>query len=100
MSDKLVELAFQRALENGELDNLRGAGKPIEKSSLTTDPFAHVFGESGVMSPLGALQRRIDAAQAQLKAEDDAEKRRAIRLEIAALETRKQVEMETFKRYM
>jgi hypothetical protein len=28
MSDKLVELAFKRAQENGDLDDLPGAGKP------------------------------------------------------------------------
>lgn len=100
MSDKLVELAFKRALENGDLDDLPGAGKPIDPSSLTTDPFAHVYSESGAMTPVGSLQRQIEAARARLALETDAEKRRLIETEIAALETRKAVEMETFKRHM
>jgi hypothetical protein len=98
--NKLVELAFKRALESGDLDDLPGAGKPIDPASLTADPFAHVYAEGGVMSPVGALQKRIDAARDRLKLETDPEARRVIQREILALGTRKAVEMETFKRYM
>ena len=100
VSDKLVELAFKRAQENGELDDLPGTGKPIKPSSLTTDPFAHVYRESGTMTPNGSLQRQIKAARERLARETDAGRRRLIETELAQLETRTAVEMESFKRYM
>lgn len=99
MFDTLLDAAFKRAQENGDFDNLPGAGKPIAKSSLNADPFAHSFEESGAMTPFGVLQRRIDTARADLAQTTDPAARRALQTEISALETRKAIEMETWKRY-
>lgn len=99
MFNSLIELAFKRAEQNGELDNLSGAGKPIDLSDTNADPFAHVFEQSGAMTPFGAIQRKIDAARAQLSEETDSARMRAIQTEISALETRKAIEMEAWKRY-
>jgi len=97
--DTLLDSAFQRAQENGDFDDLPGAGKPLAPSNLTRDPFAHVYGESEIMTPFGALQRQIDEGRKRLATVTDPAQRQAIQREIAALETRKAVEMETFKRY-
>ena len=99
MIGTLVEMAFKRALEKGEIDDLPGAGKPIEKNTLTADPFAHIYRESGTMTPVAALQGQINDARKRLATETDADRRRAIQTEISLLETRKSVEMETVKRY-
>ncbi|MEQ8899228.1 MAG: DUF1992 domain-containing protein [Roseovarius sp.] len=99
MFNSLIESAFRRAQENGDLDDLPGAGKPIAKSSLTADPFAHVYAESGAMMPWPELQRRIEAARARLADVTEAEARKAIQAEISALETRKAIEIETWTRY-
>lgn len=99
MFGSLVENAFKRAQENGDLDDLPGAGKPIAKSSLNADPFAHAYAESGAMTPFGVLQGRIADARTRLAQATDPEQRRAIQTEISAVETRKAIEMETWKRY-
>ena len=97
MFNTLIEAAFGRARENGDLDNLPGAGKPIPESALNSDPFAHVYRESGAMTPFGAAQHSIHAARERLA--DATDERRAIQTEISALETRKAIEMETWMRY-
>lgn len=97
--DTLLDDAFERARENGTLDDLPGTGKPLKPGSLTADPFAHVYAESEVMTPFGTLQRQIDAGWKRLATVTDLAERKAIQTEIAALETRKAVEMETYKRY-
>ncbi|WP_274575293.1 DnaJ family domain-containing protein [Mameliella sp. AT18] len=99
MFESFIDQAFRRAQENGDLDDLPGTGKPIEPSSLTADPFAHTFAESGAMTPFGMLQVRIDEARKRLAEASDSEQRRAIQSEISALETRKAIEMEAWKRY-
>jgi len=99
MFESLLDKAFKRAQENGDLDDLPGAGKPIRRSSLSTDPFAHAYAESGAMTPFGVLQRRIDDARARLVETSNPEQRRAIQTEISSLETQKAIEMETWKRY-
>ncbi|WP_422029855.1 DnaJ family domain-containing protein [Roseovarius sp.] len=99
MFNALIENAFRRAQENGDLDDLPGAGKPIAESSLNADPFAHVYAESGAMTPFSELRRKIEAARARLAAASDPEERRAIQTEISGLEMRRAVEMETWTRY-
>ncbi|MGR3323499.1 MAG: DnaJ family domain-containing protein [Pseudooceanicola sp.] len=97
--NSIIDEAFKQAQENGDLDNLPGAGKPIAPSSLNTDPFAHVYKEAEVMTPFAVMQGKIDAARTRLAAATDPEERRAIQTEISMLETRKAIEMETWKRY-
>ena len=97
--NRLVEIAVERARRKGDLDNLRGAGRPIEKSSLTTDPFAHVYAESGVMHPVQELQEKIAQVRSKLAETSDPDARLALQKEIAQLETRRAVEAETFRKY-
>lgn len=99
MFNLLVDAAFKRAQDNGDLENLPGAGKPIPPSSLNSDPFAHVYGESGAMAPFADMQNRITEAGKRLSEATDPAQRRAIQTEISSLETRKAIEMETWKRY-
>lgn len=99
MFESFIDQAFRRAQENGDLDDLPGTGKPIKPSSLTADPFAHTFAESGAMTPFGMMQERIDVARKRLAQATDPEQRRVLQSEISALETRKATEMETWKRY-
>lgn len=99
MFESLIDRAFRRAQNSGDLDDLPGAGKPIETSRLNTDPFAHSFKESGAMTPFGALNARIAEARARLAAASDPAEKRAIQTEISALQTRLAIEMETWKRY-
>ncbi|MFA8387471.1 MAG: DnaJ family domain-containing protein [Pelagibaca sp.] len=97
--NRLVENTVERARRNGDLDDLPGAGRPIEKSSLTTDPLAHVYLESGAIHPVAALKARIVEARAELDKTTDPETRRALQTRIAQLETQSAVEAETFRRY-
>lgn len=99
MFESLIDKAFKRAQDNGDLDNLPGAGKPLEKSKLNADPFAHAFAESGAMTPFGVLSHRIEKARVRLAEAKDTAQRRVIQTEISDLETRKAIEMETWKRY-
>ncbi|PVH30497.1 DUF1992 domain-containing protein [Pararhodobacter oceanensis] len=99
MFESILDRAFKHAQSNGDLDDLPGAGKPIESSRLNTDPFAHTFAESGAMTPFGAMRAKIAEAQARLAAATDPDERRAIQTEISALQTRMAIEMETWKRY-
>ncbi|WP_157966431.1 DnaJ family domain-containing protein [Oceanibium sediminis] len=99
MFETMLDRAFKRALDDGVLDNLPGQGKPLDPSKLTADPFAHVFSESGVMSPFAQLQGEIDDARTRLAGATDPTQRRDIQAEISTLETRKAIEMETFNRY-
>ncbi|TNF17920.1 MAG: DUF1992 domain-containing protein [Rhodobacteraceae bacterium] len=99
MFNLLVDAAFKRAQDNGDLENLPGAGKPIPPGNLNSDPFAHVYGESGAMTPFGDMQSRISEARKRLNEATDPAQRRAIQTEISSLETRKAIEMETWKRY-
>ncbi|MEP5155006.1 DnaJ family domain-containing protein [Planktotalea sp.] len=96
----LVDDAFKRAQENGDFDNLTGAGKPLDKEKLTNDPFARAYSESDMMTPFGVLQKKIDGLRARLAVETDPDARRALQTEIAALDTRKAVEMETCKQHL
>lgn len=98
MFESLIDQAFKRALEKGEFDNLPGSGKPISQESLMADPFAHVLAESGAITPFGLVQRCIDEARARLASTTDQGTRRALEVEISTLETRKAIEMETWKR--
>lgn len=95
----LVENAVERARKAGDLDDLPGAGRPIEPSSLTADPFAHVYAESGAMHPLSAMRRRIEEARAELREAVDPQARRALKTKIALLETQLAAEAEAFRRY-
>lgn len=99
MFSLLVDAAFKRAQDNGDLENLPGAGKPIAPSNLNSDPFAHVYGESGTMTPFSDIQSRIREARKRLTEATEPGQRKAIQTEISSLETRKAIEMETWKRY-
>lgn len=99
MFKELLDNAFNRAKENGDFDDLPGSGKPIEPSKLNTDPFAKAYGESEAMTPFGIMQRKTNEARERLAAETDPDKRKAIQTEISMLETRKAIEMETWRRY-
>ncbi|WP_281984169.1 DUF1992 domain-containing protein [Thalassorhabdomicrobium marinisediminis] len=99
MFKSLIDRAFGKAQSEGALEDLPGQGKPIEPASLNSDPFAHVYKESGVMSPFGHFQREIDALRHELAEVSEPQARRKLQTRIAELETRKAIEMETWKRY-
>ncbi len=101
--DSLVERALAEARAKGALDNLPGAGKPIPPETLARsaydDLYARALSESGAVHPLAEMQRKITEAQARLAQAADPEVQRALRKEIADLQTRQAVEMEQLKRY-
>lgn len=99
MFDDLIDAMMKRARENGDFDNLPGQGKPLDPAKLKADPFAKVYGD-GVMTPLGEIQRDIDAARAKLSGVRDPDARRQLQETIAKLETKKAIEMETWKQFL
>ena len=99
MFPTLVDAAFKRAQDNGDLDDLPGAGRPIDPSALTADPFAHVYRESGAQTPLSAVREKIDNARQRLCGAPGPAERRAAQREIATLEAQLGVEMEALGRH-
>ena len=95
----LVQNAVKRACKAGDLEDLPGAGRPLKPSSLTTDPFAHVYAESGAILPPSTMRGRITEARAELRTTADPRARRALETKIALLETQLAIEGETFRCY-
>lgn len=91
--DRLVENAIESARRDGDLDDLRGAKRPIEKSNLTTDPFAHVYLESGAMNPVATLKAKIAEAQAKLDKATDPETRHALQTKIDRRKSRQHAQL-------
>ncbi|EYD77415.1 hypothetical protein Rumeso_00964 [Rubellimicrobium mesophilum DSM 19309] len=101
--DILVERALAEARAKGSVDDLPGTGKPIDPATLARsaydDLYARALSESGAVHPVAEMQQRINEAQARLTQVTDPEVQRAVRKEIAGLQTRQAVEMEQLRRY-
>lgn len=96
----IIDRALNRAQKNGELDNLPGAGKPIENLHAPKDATLHrLMSESRVKPPAVVLTERIAASQARLKGLTDEQDRKAEMKVLADLQTRYAIEMEAWKRF-
>ena len=64
-----IEDQIQKALQNGQLDNLRGKGKPF--THLNSDPLKHLLDDQGFVPPWlevdHEIQRKIELAEQAIK---------------------------------
>jgi len=98
--DSLIDQIVANAARKGDLDNLPGAGKPLPPVENAQDAvLSRIMREAEATSPVVVLRRQILAAQKRLKGLTDADGRKALMLEIAALQTKLAIEMEAFRKY-
>lgn len=95
----MVERALAEANARGELDNLPGAGKPLDPSTLSANVFAKTLTESGAVHPIAATGRQVRELRERLSETSDRDARRAIEKAIADLRMRQAVEMEQLRRF-
>lgn len=82
--DQLAEQNIQQAIDNGDLDNLPGAGRPLvfEDDSLVPEHLrmAHKILKNAGFTPPSVMDRKsIEALSAELeRTEDEAERRRIV----------------------
>jgi hypothetical protein len=91
LTDDIVERRIAEAMVRGELDNLPGAGRPLDLDDDALVPeelrVAHrILKNAGFLPPAMAARREIaDAAALLRRAVDDSERRRAaLRLALLA----------------
>ncbi len=98
--DSLINEILGEAQKRGELDNLPGAGKPLE---LEGTPQNAVLGrlakEANVMPPVVVLKQKIAESKARLAALAGEEERKAEMKVLADLEMRLALEIEAFRRF-
>ncbi|MEP3280398.1 MAG: DUF1992 domain-containing protein [Stappiaceae bacterium] len=64
----MIESILRRSEKNGELENLPGAGKPLERLDNPQDAVLNkLLKEAGAKPPIVMLKEEINEAQARLK---------------------------------
>lgn len=82
--DELAEQRIQQAVDNGELDNLAGHGRPLDLDDDSLVPeelrMAHRILKNAGYAPPAVIDRKsIEALSAELeRTEDDTERRRIV----------------------
>ena len=98
--DSLIDQIVQQAAREGKLDNLPGAGKPLEKVENPQDAvLARIMKEADATSPVVVLRRQILAEQDKLKTLTDPDERHTKMLYLSELQTKLAIEMEAFRKY-
>lgn len=98
--DALIDQIVQQAAREGKLDNLPGAGKPLEKVENPQDAvLARIMKEADATSPVVVLRQQILAAQDKLKTISDPDERRSQMVYLSELQTQLAIEMEAFRKY-
>ncbi len=91
--ERLARERIERAMEDGQFDDLPGAGRPLD---LRPDEPAvpKSLRESGYTPPVVILIRRLEDLRRRLADERDRTKRRLLLAEIAETDMRRRMEIE------
>ena len=97
----LSERQILKAKAEGQLDNLKGAGKPLNMQSGTDSDAAgfRIMAEAGVVPREFELRKEIEGLTAQLRDTIEAEARKALIRQIAQVQLRLDIEVEARRKY-
>lgn len=97
----LSERQILKAQAEGQLDDLKGAGKPLNaRTGNDTDAAGfRIMAEAGVVPREFELRKQIEAMNAEWKAETDPEARKVLSREIAQVQLRLDIEVEARRKY-
>ncbi|TDL81502.1 DUF1992 domain-containing protein [Palleronia sediminis] len=102
---RIAERLIEEARDAGDLDRLKGAGKPLPASSVDSglDPIEaagfRIMKQEGVVPAEVQLRRKLAEDRARLAATTDPEARRAAMAELAATEMRYNMATERRRRF-
>lgn len=97
----LSERQILKAKAEGQLDNLKGAGKPLNMQSGTDSDAAgfRIMAEAGVVPREFELRKEIEALTALLRDTVEAEARKNLIRQIAQVQLRLDIEVEARRKY-
>ena len=97
----LSERQILKAKAEGQLDNLKGAGKPLNMQSGTDSDAAgfRIMAEAGVVPGEFELRKEIEALTAQMRGTVEAEARKKLIRQIAQVQLRLDIEVEARRKY-
>lgn len=101
--DKLAEYQIQKAKAEGQLEGLKGEGKPLPPQGAGDAAEAagfRIMAEAGVLPREMELKKRAAALRAELADVSDPERRKALMTELADVEMRRAIEEEARRKYM
>ncbi len=91
--ERLARERIDRAIEEGQFDDLPGAGKPLDLGP-DRPVVPKSLRESGYTPPVVILIRKLDDLRARLAVEPDRTRRRQLLAEIAETDMRRRMEIE------
>lgn len=103
---RLAERQMQKALAEGKLDGLEGAGKPLPDRSgeaftdMATAVAARIMAEAGALPEEFKLKKQLDLAREVYGAAATAEEKRLAMQRVADLEMRYNIAAEARRRFM
>lgn len=102
--DKLAEHQIQKAKAEGQLENLKGEGKPLGANVPGADAAEavgfRIMAEAGVLPREMELKKAADALRAQIADTENAELKRVLMAELGQIEMRRAIEAEARQKYM
>ncbi len=100
--DKLSERQIRKAEAEGQLDHLKGAGKPLKPESGESADAAgyRIMAEAGVLPREIQLRKERDALLEQIRAAEDDAARKALQKTLADVQLRLDIEQEARRKYM
>ncbi len=100
--DKLAEHQIRKAEAEGQLDHLKGAGKPLKPESGESADAAgfRIMAEAGVLPREIQLRKERDALLEQIRAAEDDAARKALQKTLAEVQLRLDIEQEARRKYM
>lgn len=100
--DKLAEHQIRKAEAQGQFDDLKGAGKPLEARADTgADGVGmRMMAEEGVLPREFELRKEADALRAALRDLSDGPERAQLLKRLADVEMRRAIEEEARRKYM
>lgn len=97
---RLAERQIQKARAEGQLDHLKGEGKPLDltpSADPATDAGFRMMADAGALPPEISLRKQVETARAELAAATGTE-RKAAMARLADLEMRLAIEEEIRRR--
>ncbi|WP_319823453.1 DUF1992 domain-containing protein [Thalassovita sp.] len=100
--DKLAERQILKARAEGQLEGLKGEGKPLNPQAGDAAEAAgfRIMAEAGVLPREMELKKKCATLRETLAAETDPVRRKALMAELAEVEMRRAIEEEARKKFM
>ena len=99
--DKLAERQILKAQAEGQLDELKGAGKPLKPDAGGAEAAGfRIMAEAGVLPREIELRKTVDALTAKLKTTPDGDARTALLRDLATVQLRLDIEQGARRKYM